>query len=217
MPYLRFGHLQKPSQLKVGQVIKRGDIIGYVGSTGHAKGSHLHLDIFRDEPVSPFEYVQGLSKERVRALYIDPAPYCKDNIPVPNTLRTGYSYLQWTGSLYHPGLDMNSPNDTGHPIYSPVDGIVYFVSPNGAGYDHGWGNLVLIKETTMDNQLGLRLQGRFLLDVDNRGRLWYIDYNGKRWEVGKTPEECVAFLMKMAAAKIPLGIKGEDLNKIPVA
>lgn len=37
-----FGHMSKVS-VEAGDVVKRGDIIGYVGNTGHSTGPHLHL------------------------------------------------------------------------------------------------------------------------------------------------------------------------------
>jgi len=40
----RFGHLSGYA-VGVGQKVKRGDIVGYVGSTGRATASHLHYEI----------------------------------------------------------------------------------------------------------------------------------------------------------------------------
>jgi murein DD-endopeptidase MepM/ murein hydrolase activator NlpD len=40
----RYGHLSR-FNVKVGQSVKRGDIIGFVGSTGRSTGAHLHYEI----------------------------------------------------------------------------------------------------------------------------------------------------------------------------
>ena len=40
----RYGHLSR-FVVKPGDVVKRGDIIGYVGSTGRSTGAHLHYEI----------------------------------------------------------------------------------------------------------------------------------------------------------------------------
>ena len=40
----RFGHLSSYN-VRPGQIVKRGQIIGYVGSTGRATSSHLHYEI----------------------------------------------------------------------------------------------------------------------------------------------------------------------------
>jgi murein DD-endopeptidase MepM/ murein hydrolase activator NlpD len=40
----RYGHLSK-FNATVGKSVKRGDVIGYVGSTGRSTGAHLHYEI----------------------------------------------------------------------------------------------------------------------------------------------------------------------------
>ena len=53
----RYGHL---SQIKVqrGQKVRRGDLIGLMGSTGYSTGPHLHYEVIKDnKTVNPLEYI----------------------------------------------------------------------------------------------------------------------------------------------------------------
>ena len=52
----RYGHLDRYS-VESGQKVKRGDIIGYVGSTGRATGPHLHYEVrLNDRPLNPLRF-----------------------------------------------------------------------------------------------------------------------------------------------------------------
>ena len=54
-----YAHLSR-IKLKVGAKIKSGRIIGYVGSTGNSTGSHLHLEVRKnDYPVDPSVFLWG--------------------------------------------------------------------------------------------------------------------------------------------------------------
>jgi murein DD-endopeptidase MepM/ murein hydrolase activator NlpD len=49
----RFGHLSRFA-VRTGQQVKRGDVVGYVGSTGRATSSHLHYEIMvNGRPINP--------------------------------------------------------------------------------------------------------------------------------------------------------------------
>ena len=52
----------KMVSVKVGQKVKRGDIICYTGSTGNSTGPHLHYEVWREgRPVNPGSYLEGRS------------------------------------------------------------------------------------------------------------------------------------------------------------
>lgn len=53
----RFAHLQSYT-VRAGDTVKKGDLIGYVGSTGRSTGPHLHYEVRVDgEPVNPLPYM----------------------------------------------------------------------------------------------------------------------------------------------------------------
>jgi murein DD-endopeptidase MepM/ murein hydrolase activator NlpD len=51
----RYAHLSKFA-VKAGQALQRGDLIGYVGSTGRSTGAHLHYEIWANgKPINPLK------------------------------------------------------------------------------------------------------------------------------------------------------------------
>jgi murein DD-endopeptidase MepM/ murein hydrolase activator NlpD len=52
-----YGHLSRVL-VRAGQKVKRGDLIGRVGSTGKALGTHLHYEVhINDKAVNPWFYI----------------------------------------------------------------------------------------------------------------------------------------------------------------
>lgn len=53
----RYGHLSE-IQVKRGQRVKRGDVIGLMGSTGYSTGPHLHYEVIRNNKhLNPARYI----------------------------------------------------------------------------------------------------------------------------------------------------------------
>ena len=54
----RYGHLSAFAVVP-GQLVQRGDIIGYVGRSGRSTGPHLHYEVrINDTPVNPYKYLR---------------------------------------------------------------------------------------------------------------------------------------------------------------
>jgi len=54
-----YGHLSK-YKVRAGQRVKRGDVIGYIGSTGRSEAPHLHYEVHKNgEVVNPLNFYYG--------------------------------------------------------------------------------------------------------------------------------------------------------------
>lgn len=55
----RYGHMSS-FIVRPGQQVKKGDILGYVGSTGRSTGNHLHYEVrIEGAPVNPMPFVRS--------------------------------------------------------------------------------------------------------------------------------------------------------------
>jgi murein DD-endopeptidase MepM/ murein hydrolase activator NlpD len=51
-----YGHMYR-IKTRVGQTVKRGELIGYVGNTGLSSGSHLHYEVIKNgRKINPINY-----------------------------------------------------------------------------------------------------------------------------------------------------------------
>jgi murein DD-endopeptidase MepM/ murein hydrolase activator NlpD len=58
-----------------GQDVRRGDILGYVGSSGHSTGPHLHYEVrINDTPVNPSKYLHGAASPQLASTPSAPTP-----------------------------------------------------------------------------------------------------------------------------------------------
>lgn len=54
-----YAHLSRYN-VRPGQRVKRGDVIGFVGSTGRSQAAHLHYEVHKDgQPVNPINFYYG--------------------------------------------------------------------------------------------------------------------------------------------------------------
>jgi murein DD-endopeptidase MepM/ murein hydrolase activator NlpD len=63
----RYCHLMRRPDVRMGQEVQSGQIIGYVGASGHATGPHLHFEVrLRDRADQPVDPVKFLAQRGVR-------------------------------------------------------------------------------------------------------------------------------------------------------
>jgi hypothetical protein len=57
-----YGHLQRFAPgIEAGTLVNRGDLIGFVGSTGRSTGAHLHFELLVDgKPVNPLPFAKDV-------------------------------------------------------------------------------------------------------------------------------------------------------------
>lgn len=69
----RYGHLSRLN-VAAGQFVHKGDVIGYVGTTGRSTGPHLHYEVrIAGTSVNPIPYLQGLGTAKLAANDVEPA------------------------------------------------------------------------------------------------------------------------------------------------
>lgn len=60
-----YAHMRKNLLVKNGQIVKKGQRLGYMGDSGNAYGAHLHFEITKDGiKINPYEYLdKGFSSD----------------------------------------------------------------------------------------------------------------------------------------------------------
>ncbi len=113
--------------------VNRGDIVGYMGSTGNSTGVHLHFEVRLN--TSFFSHT-------------NPQPYINNGTfmrPVPGPITQPYGYTSfarqgWYGGGPHMGIDYGAYNwGANNPIHAAGSGEIIF-----RGWLGGYGNAVMI-------------------------------------------------------------------------
>ena len=75
--YTLYAHIAYNTvKVKVGDKVKRGQVLGYMGNTGYSFGGHLHWEVRTPSDVK-----------------IDPTPYLDKDLPSQDEFQKGYDYV----------------------------------------------------------------------------------------------------------------------------
>jgi murein DD-endopeptidase MepM/ murein hydrolase activator NlpD len=66
----RYCHMVRRPSVAVGQVVPRGAILGYVGTSGSSSGPHLHFEVHADAPATRANAVSPIAFLKARGLTI---------------------------------------------------------------------------------------------------------------------------------------------------
>ena len=95
-----YAHMSRTAGLKVGDPVKAGEVIGYVGATGDATGPHLHFEIRKDGAHFDPAKFMGHAFKTVASLPLDVGHFSE---PAARTMfrPIRVAYRSATGRVHH--------------------------------------------------------------------------------------------------------------------
>lgn len=226
--------------VKVGDTFSQGEVFARVGDSGAPGASHLHAEIWKEDPTSKWnDYTKGMDSIAVLQRYEDPAALelKPEDFVERGHLRSGYGFLEKTSyGLLHPGWDINvggGYDDYGLEVKAPFDMEVIW-----AGYQadpvtgQGWGFHQFSKQLTnkpmtpeerkqlqelVDFKAGMeRAASRFRM-IEGSGAIVYdaaLDEDNTAKELeGRIWSDSSALAAVMSAAGVPMISQEESKKK----
>lgn len=123
---LLFAHMQAGAHVGVGQVLKRGQVVGQVGTTGASTGDHLHFGVCRT-PVATLDVSAYINK----SFWLDPValfwPTVDDQPIAEEPKPTGFDYSLFISNSLR-ALALNPPADMGAALLELARRVEYLRS-----------------------------------------------------------------------------------------
>lgn len=121
----RYQHMNAATILKVGASVKKGEIIGYVGSSGASTGAHLHFEILKyNTPITGFSGQRGNVNPRNYIYNAQPTP-----TPAPSAVKTYELYV--AVPTYNNAANAKNRVSANKITYGPGIFYIYTKYPDG--------------------------------------------------------------------------------------
>ncbi|MGD9938607.1 MAG: M23 family metallopeptidase [Clostridia bacterium] len=136
---VRFAHLSDPPGYPVGHILRRGEVVGRMGSSGQSTGPHLHIDCIkglRRSRYTQHDIERGAPAAAIRQLNF----FCDGELfggPLWITTHYGDPAYQAAYNKVHCGLDL-VPKGDGKEIHwnRSMPGRVIEILDDPHGYGH---------------------------------------------------------------------------------
>lgn len=106
-PFVSFGywHQDRPVAHSVGDVVREGGTVGYVGTTGTSTGNHLHLEMYHGGALrDPWAWLVAATEAKTPSPITEIQPVQEDEMRIAEVPELGRQYLvtpngcRWVGS-----------------------------------------------------------------------------------------------------------------------
>jgi hypothetical protein len=140
-----YAHMQQPSPCSVGSVVRKGDIIGLIDSTGNSYGSHLHFEIAKGSRITIDKSTQEIKIQTVSFQDKDtkrvvgqsgwywPGANSKDVLDKyyepSNFLKNMSGKSQWVFTINENTEGWQFRNIDSYSVNGEVDGGVLYINP----------------------------------------------------------------------------------------
>lgn len=168
-----YAHMQKGLKVKLGEEVKNGQVLGYMGDSGNAYGGHLHFEVWKDGVrINPIEYLDKdlyvRNKKSLDEIANDVVNGKYGNYPERKEKleKEGYNYSEVqtrVNELVNKMFYLSNPNYTG---YSIVDAL------NQIGVDSSYNyRFRLANVNGITNYVGSAEQNIRMLEMLRKGTL----------------------------------------------
>jgi hypothetical protein len=183
--YTLYAHMKYNSvTVRVGQKVSKGQVIGYMGNTGHSFGAHLHFEV-RDKKDN----------------FINPTPYINADLPVNNPVEPDYTgvitYQVYSGEWLPEVNKCYNTADGYAGIYKkPISGfrckpeygdIIYEAHLKGGNWLDAVNSKNYAKNDTSNPNSYAGVYGKAIDGIRIKSTKGYVDYRAHTIEDGWLP------------------------------